>query len=108
MNDFVRQSTGFLISYVEAMTNVVKSKEIVEAVEKFNHDIRTELDKVPFKEANLRGMCQVFEKEVLPKYEAEIKKGAVHAKPFAKKRKAGRPKNPKRKRGERNKLGYGK
>jgi len=95
MNDFVRASTGFLIAYSEAMVNIAKSKEINEAVEKFNHDLKTELDKVPSKKAKLRGKYQFFEKTILPKFEAEIEKGVVHIEPFAKKRKAGRPKIPK-------------
>jgi len=107
MNDFIRLSTGFCIAYTEAMINIATSKEINEAVDKFNRELKTELDKVPAKKAKLRGKYQVLEKEILPKYEAEIKKGAILTKPFAKKRKAGRPKNPKRKRGERKKLGYG-
>jgi len=100
MNDFVRVSTGFLITYSEAMINVAESKEINEALEKFNRELKTELDKVPVKKAKLRGKYQSFEKEILPKFEAEIEKGAVHIEPFAKKRKAGRPKNPKRRRGK--------
>jgi len=107
-NDFIRKSVGFLISFVEGMANIAESPEINEAVDKFNRELKTELDKVPAKKAKLRGKYQSFEKEILPKFEAEIKKGVIHAEPFAKKRKAGRPKTPKRKRGDRKELGHGK
>ena len=100
MNDFVRTSTGFLISFVESMMNVVESKEINEAIEKFNLELKTELDKVPSKKAKLKGKFQDFEKNILPKYESALKEGSKHVEPFAKKRKSGRPKNPKRKRGK--------
>jgi len=100
MNDFIHTSAGFLISFVAGMANVVESKEVNEALDKFNHEMKIELDKVPSKKAKLRGKFQIFEKKIFPKYEAAIEKGTIHIEPFAKKRKAGRPKNPKRKRGK--------
>lgn len=105
-SDFIRISAGFLIAFIESMTNVAKSTEISSAVGQFNKEIRTELDKVPPTKAKLRGKWKAYEKQVLPKFEAEMEKGAKYAEPFAKKRKAGRPKKPKRKRGKPKDLGY--
>ena len=105
-SDFIRISAGFLIAFIEAMTNLAKSAEVNSAVSQFNKELRAELDKVPPTKAKLRGKWKSFDKQLMPKYEAALEKGAKHAEPFAKKRKAGRPKKPKRKRGKPKDLGY--
>lgn len=105
-SDFIRISAGFLIAFIEAMTNLAKSAEVNSAVRQFNEELRTELDKVPPTKAKLRDKWKAFDKQLMPKYESALEKGAKHAEPFAKKRKAGRPKKPKRKRGKPKDLGY--
>ncbi len=105
-NDFIRMSSAMLIGYYEAMASLANSAEVTSAVKQINKEFRSELDKVPPTKAKLRGKWQAFEKQLLPKYEAEILKGIKHVEPFAKKRKAGRPKKPKRKRGKPKNRGY--
>jgi len=104
-SDFIRISAGFFIAFTEAMKNVANS-EVSSALEQFNKDLRIELDKVPQEKAKLRDKWKAFDKQVWPKLETELKKGAKHIEPFAKKRTSGRPKKPKRKRGDRSSLGY--
>ena len=104
-SDFIRISAAFLIAFTESMKNVANS-EVGSALEQFNKDLRTELDKIPPEKAKLRGKWKSFDKQVWPKLEAELEKGAKHIEPFAKKRTSGRPKKPKRKRGDRSSQGY--
>jgi len=105
-SDLVHISTGFLISFVDAMEKIVTSEKINEGIEKFNSEFRAELDKVPKNEAKLRDKFQDFENEVLSNIEAELQNGVIHVEPFVKRRSTGRPKTPKRKPGERKSLGY--
>ena len=105
-SDFFHISAGFFIAYSEAMNNLASSAEVKSTVEQINKEFRSELEKVPITKAKLRGKWKAFEKQLLPKFEAEIEKGAEHAEPFTKKRKAGRPKKPKRNRGKPKNQGY--
>jgi len=107
-NMFFRTAVGFLIGFTEGMIAIASSPEVNSALNQITKELKTELDKVPPTKAKLRGKMEIFEKAIFPKYEKELKKGAKHVEPFTKKRTAGRPKKPKRKRGDRKNLDYGK
>jgi len=104
-HDVVRVSPGFMISMVESMMNIYTS-DSMKAMEQFSEDIKKEFDKVPATKAKLRAKWQSLNRDYLPKLESEMKKRSKSAATFGKKRQAGRPKKPKRKRGKPKNRGY--
>ena len=95
MNDFFRFSSSIFISVMEGVAQLSRSKELNSALDNFNRDVKEELEKVPEKQAKLKGKFDLIEKMIIPIFEKQIDKGIKKIAPFAQERSAGRPPNPK-------------
>jgi len=105
MNDVVRHSVALLIGMMGGLEKLLASGR-VEQIEAWQNSMRNELSKNKKQFKKFSEAFQLTEKVILPKIEKDLSEGAKIVKPFAKKRKSGRPKKAKRKRGDRKSRGY--
>ena len=106
-NDVVRFGVAFLIAFLGGFEKLLASGH-VEQIEAWQKSMRKELSKNEKPYKKFSEAFRIIEETIVPKIEEDLAEGAKIVKPFAKKRKSGRPKKPKRKRGDRKNLGYGK
>jgi len=105
MNDLVRKSVAVVIGMIEGIAKLEASGNI-DLVEAWQNSMRKELSKNKKQFKKFSQAFQITEKIIIPKIEKDLSEGAKIVKPFAKIRKSGRPKKPKRKRGDRKNRGY--
>ncbi len=104
MNDVVRSGVALLIGMIAGLEKLIAHGDI-EKIEAWQNNMRNQVSKN--KSLKKFGESfQILEKTILPKIDKDIDEGAKIVKPFAKIRKSGRPKKPKRKRGDRKNRGY--
>jgi len=95
-NDFVRKSVGITIGVFE-WAGSPEAVQVYKDMEKFNRSFTEELSKVPSTKSKLKAKWAFFNQGIIPKLEKSMDVSRKKSKPFAKKRKAGRPKRKKRK-----------
>ena len=104
MNDVVRSGVALLIGMIAGLEKLIAHGDI-EKIEAWQNNMRNQVSKN--KSLKKFGESfQILEKTILPKIDKDIDEGVKIVKPFAKIRKSGRPKKPKRKRGDRKNRGY--
>ena len=99
MNDVVRFGVAFLIGTCAGFEKLLASGH-VEQIEAWQNSMRKELSKNKKQFKKISEAFQIIDETITPKIEEDLSEGAKIVKPFAKIRKSGRPKNPRKKRGK--------
>jgi len=105
MNDVVRFGVAFLIGMIAGFEKLYASGH-VEQIEAWQKSMRKELQKNKKQYKKFSEAFRIIDDTITPKIEEDLSEGAKIVKPFAKKRKSGRPKKAKRRRGDRKSRGY--
>jgi len=99
MNDVVRFGVAFFIGMLAGFEKLLASGH-VEQIEAWQNSMRKELSKNKKQYKKFQEAFQIINETITPKIEEDLSEGAKIVKPFAKIRKSGRPKNPRKKRGK--------